>query len=209
MKNLLKQSFLVLLAVCSTLGSVQSFANGKNDDPEKGSEKLTFNLGSFKDTNKIILGVENNTTEKITIKFYDESGKHIFTDTHKNTKKMLRKYDFSANGPGTYTVKIVAGDVVKTDKFEVGASSKAQEAQFGAYFSSQLKGGKIHVSYYNAEKPVRLKISDANGKQLFSQVLSKNADFSSYVNVSKLAAGDYTMSLESNGQSIENELTIN
>ncbi len=203
MKNLFKKSITTVLALVFVLTSVSSFAGVNND---KDPNKLAFVVNPIKNSNKIAIGVKQAESGKLSIKIFDESGNHLYTDNFNNIDGLVRTYDLTASGPGKYTVKVSSEATSEEQDVTIGESEV--KAPFKAYFSSKFKENKIKVSYYNAHAPAKVYVSLPNGQAVFQETISKKKDFSSMINLSKLAKGDYIVRIDSEGTGIEKAVTV-
>ncbi len=203
MKNLLKKSITTVFALVFVLTSVSSFATVNND---KDPDKLAFVVNPVKNSNKIAIGVKQAESGKLSIKIFDESGKHLYTDNFNNIAGLVRTYDLTESGPGKYTVKVSSEGSSEEKNVTIG--EKEEKEAFQAYFSSKFKENKIKVSYYNAHSPAKVYVTLPNGQAVFQETISKNKDYSSVINLSKLAKGDYVVRIDSNGTGIEKAVTV-
>ena len=204
MKNLLKNAIATTLALVVIFTSTSSFASPNND---KDSKAFAFSVNAITNSNKIAIGVKKDEPGKLAIKIYDEEGNHLFTDKFNNTKGMIRTYDLSESGPGNYMVKIISNKDSEVTRVTVGMNWETNNP-FKAYFSSKFKDNKIKVSYYHALQPAKVTVFDNAGKTIFSNVISEEQDFSSFINLSKLRKGDYLVRVDSNGEGIEKSVTV-
>ena len=200
MKNVLRKSFVVALAICTFFTSAV-IADPSAEDPDKLATSVYANKDS-----KITVAVKSAVTSRIMVQIFDNDGNHIFTDQIKDSEGFMRTYDLASAGPGKYTVKVSNADATSTKSVAVGAEKKED---FKAYFSSKFTENKIKVSYYNAYVPAEAIIYNHLGKEVAREVISANKDYSSIINLTQLSRGDYTLRIDSNGQGIEKAITIN
>ncbi len=169
------------------------------------TDNFGYSIYSVKNAEQIKFSFEKLENVKVAVKIYSEDYDLLFTDIVSNAAEGRINYNFAKVGKGTYHVKVTTKGFAKTHTFNVGEESLKQA--FMPHLSSKLEGQKVQVSFQNAVSPVTLKVYDADGVVYYDELIT-NKQYNSYINLSELSSGKYTVEVSSGGKSTARTVAI-
>ena len=154
------------------------------------------------------------TEEKSTISLKDLSGGVIYTEQIEGSKVLRQLFDVKALPSGEYFLEIEKEDGVKSWSLLVEENelkiSQQNDLQYHNPTLIQSQDNKLMVSLLNsAEDAVSININhDNNNEVLFQDALGNDFVIQQIYDLSKLKAGDYTITVQANNRSYTKKITI-
>lgn len=193
------QRILATVFVLATLFSFQAMANVKGGGGKSADAKFAYSLRPVQNTDKIVLSFDNLMREKVTIKIYDAANQLVFKEVQQATATLRQTYDLSSLKDGNYTMKIESEKFSFTEEIEIGKNwnTLAFEATIAA---DSNDSNKLRIGFANAKDKVKVEIKNAAGNTVHTA--RYNDQYGNEIfNLNHLKAGEYTVTVYSNGDS--------
>ncbi|MEM9300223.1 MAG: hypothetical protein AAGA64_17830, partial [Bacteroidota bacterium] len=165
-------------------------------------------------TSLLFMDTVSITEEKSTISLKDLSGGVIYTEQIEGSKVLRQLFDVKALPSGEYFLEIEKEDGVKSWSLLVEENelkiSQQNDLQYHNPTLIQSQDNKLMVSLLNsAEDAVSININhDNNNEVLFQDALGNDFVIQQIYDLSKLKAGDYTITVQANNRSYTKKITI-
>ncbi len=186
MKTLRKKALLFLAVIMTSTGVVLA-AEGSDANVSVRQIKSEQKKAVIRVTN-----LAEGSTAILRIK--DTQGHVLHREAIRQSDAYMKKYDFSSLPSGEYMVELRTEEGTITESFDL-KSGKAQSQYFKP--AVQVAPGMIKVAFVNRiASPVSLKLYDRHGEVLYQETVSSQETFSKGLNVSKLSAGQYSLSIQ-------------
>jgi Domain of unknown function (DUF3244) len=195
-----------LAVLVLTFATQSVFAsNGENDQKIKASEKFAYSLYATQKGLHLRLNFDNEEGQKVKVRLFDPQG-HLIHQESLTNKHLRRDYNLEDAGKGHYKVQIITEDETFDKELNVGIKTNSQA--FQAYMSPELADGQVRLSFQNASEAVYIRILDAEGSILYSEVAESNDGYARKFDLSHLQKGTYSLELSCGEKTIEHVYTV-
>ena len=146
---------------------------------------------------------ENNTA---VLKIKDEDGRVMHRELLRGNTMYAKRYDLSNLPDGAYVVEVTSDQGVSQEALNLKAGSSEV-----AYFKPavQVEPEMIKVMFKNSiASPVALKLYDAQGRILFQESVPSQEQFAKGLDVSRLGAGQYSLSIVGNNYTYSKSIAL-
>lgn len=187
MKTLKRTAFLLIAVAISNVSI--GIAH------EADSTEASVSVKQIKsEQKKALIRITNLSADKSAVfNIKDKLGYSLHRETIGQHEVHVKKYDFSNLPDGEYIVELKTGNGVITESFLLEAG-KANPMYFKP--AIQVEPGLIKVAFMNRiDTPVSLKLYDARGEVLYEEKVSSQQTYTKGLDVSKLKAGQYSLSV--------------
>ena len=192
------QQILSIVFALLFVTTISVRANVKGGSGISSDAKFAYSLRAVKGTNKFVLSFDNLSKEKVSIKIYDAANTLVFSETQHDVEESRERYDLSALGEGSYTVKIESGDYSFTEEIRIGQANDMSFESTIAPDSNDTQ--KLRVGFANAKGSVRVVIKDASGNVVHSETFN-HENGNQLFNMEELSAGVYSITVENSNSS--------
>ena len=180
MKKLTNQ---ILVAIALLL--VSSSAIAGDADP-------AISIRKSQGDKQTLVRVANLTTGSAVLRLKDAQGRVLHRESIKGTAYM-KKYNLASLPEGEYTVEVRSAEGVSQETFML-SKGNAQAIYFKP--AVQIDEALVKVMFKNSiASPVSLKLYDRYGKVIYQETVACQEQYAKGLNLSKLAAGRYSLSL--------------
>lgn len=139
-----------------------------------------------------LVRVSNLTTGSAVLRLKDAQGRVLHRESIKGDAYMKR-YNLTSLPSGEYTVEVRSAEGVSQETFTLSAGT-AQAIYFKP--AVQIDEETVKVMFKNSiASPVSLKLYDRYGKVLYQETVAAQEQYAKGLNLSKLGAGQYSLSL--------------
>ena len=173
----------ILVAIALLLASSGAIA---------GDADPSISVRSAQGEKQTLVRVANLSTGTAVLRLKDAQGRVLHRETIKGNAYM-KKYNMANLPIGEYTVEVRSDEGVSQETFTLN-EGKAQVAYFKP--AVQLDDETVKVMFKNSiASPVSLKLYDRFGDVLYQETVACQEQYAKGLNLSKLAAGQYSLSL--------------
>ncbi len=192
MKNL-KKNMLLVLAVVMTSASVVLASPAKGDKADEPEAKVSVKKIDAQNK-KALIRITNLSSEGSAIlRIKDVKGYVLHKEVIRQNDVYAKRYDLSNLPNGEYTVELTTQEGVTQESLSLNAG-KAEVAYFKP--AIQVEPGLVKIAFKNSiEAPVSLKFYDNNGQLLYQERVASQEKYAKGLNVSRLSAGQYSLSI--------------
>ncbi|MGB3848774.1 MAG: hypothetical protein WA958_02305 [Tunicatimonas sp.] len=139
-----------------------------------------------------LVRVANLTTGSAVLRLKDERGHVLHRESIKGNTYMKR-YNLTNLPEGEYTIEVRSGEGVSQETFTL-SNGTAQAVYFKP--AVQIDEAMVKVMFKNSiASPVSLKLYDRFGEVLYQETVACQEQYAKGLNLSKLDAGQYSLSL--------------
>ncbi len=183
----LRRTALVLLAVIMANASIVVA-----DDVDLDANLSVRHIKS--EQKKALIRITNlSEGQSAILRIKDKQGHVLYREVIKQSQAFAKKYDFSELPSGEYLVEVKTPEGTMTESFAL-ESGQANPMYFKP--AVQVEPGLIKVAFINRiASPVSLKLYDNRGELVYTETVPSQEKFAKGLNVSKLSAGQYSLSL--------------
>lgn len=180
MKKLTNQ-ILVAFALLLASGSVIA-----------GDADPSISIRKSQGEKQTLVRVANLTTGSAVLRLKDAQGRVLHREAIKGNAYM-KKYNLASLPEGEYTFEVRSAEGVSQETFTLSAGT-AQAVYFKP--AVQIDEEMVKVMFKNSiTSPVSLKLYDRYGKVLYQETVACQEQYAKGLNLSKLGAGQYSLSL--------------
>lgn len=173
----------ILVAVALLLASSNVIAG--NADPD-------ITIRKSQGEKQTLVRVANLTTGSAVLRLRDSKGRVLHREAIKGDSYMKR-YNMASLPSGEYTLEVRSAEGVSQETFSLNEGT-AQAVYFKP--AVQLDDETVKVMFKNSiASPVSLKLYDRYGEVLYKETIASQEQYAKGLNLSKLAAGQYSLSL--------------
>ena len=195
----MKSMKITLLAVVTLLMGYGSVVAG-DGDPK-------INVRQNQEERKAVIRVmtlsEDNTA---VLKIKDQDGRVMHRELLRGNTVYAKRYDLSGLPDGAYVVEVTSNQGVSQEALNLKAGSSEV-----AYFKPavQVESEMIKVMFKNSiASSVALKLYDEQGRVLFQENVSSQGQFAKGLDVSRLASGQYSLSIVGNNYTYSKSIAL-
>ena len=180
MKKLTNQ-ILVAIALLLVSGSVIA-----------GDADPTISVRKAQGEKQTLVRVANLTTGSAVLRLKDAQGRVLHREAIKGDSYM-KKYNLASLPSGEYTIEVRSDEGISQETFMLN-SGTAQAVYFKP--AVQIDQAVVKVMFKNSiASPVSLKLYDRYGEVLYQETVACQEQYAKGLNLSKLSAGRYSLSL--------------
>ena len=161
---------------------------------QKEDKKAMIRIATLSESKRVMMRIKN------------EDGRVMYRESLKGNTVYRKRFDLSSMPDGLYMVEVISDQGVTQEAFNL----KAGRAE-AVYFKPavQIEPRLVKVMFENSiTSPVTLKLYDKQGEVLFEESVSSQAQFSKGLDVSKLPAGQYSLSIVGDNYTYAKSITL-
>lgn len=190
-----KKFILVLSLGCFSVNAIASSGTGGED--------ANLSIAPTEKSGKVVVRAWNLEADApATIKVMNRSGKAIYEEVLLTGQDHRKKYDFSRLKAGRYSLVLSSQSKEVTRPFVVGLNGGVREDDTQAFENfapaviERPEDHQLRVMFNNPGKaPLTVKLSDANGRTIYSEQVEGQAACGKLINMEKLPIGDYRLTV--------------
>lgn len=180
MKKVTNQILVAVALLLASNGVIAGDADPNISIREAQGEKQT------------LVRVANLSTGTAVLRLKDAKGRVLHREAIKGSTYM-KKYNLASLPEGEYTVEVRSAEGVSQETFTLNKGT-AQAIYFKP--AVQLDDETVKVMFKNSiVSPVSLKLYDRYGRVLYQETVACQEQYAKGLNLSRLAAGQYSLSL--------------
>ena len=140
-----------------------------------------------------MIRVTNLSEGTAVLRLKDAQGRVLHREAIKGQHAYMKKYNMSSLPSGEYTIEVRSDEGITQETFTL-SSGVASPVYFKP--AIQVDTDMVKVMFKNSiASPVSLKLHDRYGRVLYQEVVSSQDEYSKGLNLSKLASGQYSLSI--------------
>lgn len=157
-----------------------------------GGADPAISVRESQDAKQTLVRVANLTTGSAVLRLKDAQGHVLHRESIKGNTYMKR-YNLSKLPEGEYTIEVRSNEGVSQEAFTL-SNGTAQSVYFKP--AVQIDEAMVKVMFKNSiASPVSLKLYDRFGEVLYQETVACQEQYAKGLNLSKLSAGQYSLSL--------------
>jgi len=181
-----------MLALVLTVQTVMANGTESEEDATANAKVVALSNGVYK-----LYYVDQIPQGKVVVTILDQVGELVQKDVIRNESAFVRPYNFSKQPAGNYTMVVDNGQKSFSTTLTFGVVNAAQDLKVAVEEAGDNRF-KLVVKEANMT-PVSVSLTNVEGEVIFTELISRQANFSKVYNLNRILKGQQVTLKVTNG----------
>jgi len=181
-----------MLALVLTVQTVMANGTESEEDATANAKVVALSNGVYK-----LYYVDQIPQGKVVVTILDQAGELVQKDVIRNESAFVRPYNFSKQPAGNYTMVVDNGQKSFSTTLTFGVVNAAQDLKVAVEEAGDNRF-KLVVKEANMT-PVSVSLTNVEGEVIFTELISRQANFSKVYNLNRILKGQQVTLKVTNG----------